>query len=107
MSKQDRVYQIVNLLHNDDKGYPVLDFLTKLSEQELVSLILYIGDAQKHKNEKIPLDKTRINVMIVVLQEIYDDNINKGLSIADELLEQIDILKEWQRLEKGTLLELI
>lgn len=53
------------------------------------------------------LDKTRINVMIVVLQEIYDDNINKGLSIADELLEQIDILKEWQRLEKGTLLELI
>lgn len=53
------------------------------------------------------LDKTRINVMIVVLQEIYDDNINKGLSIADELLEQIDILKELQRLEKGTLLELI
>jgi hypothetical protein len=57
--------------------------------------------------KKVPLDKTRINVMIVVLQEIYDDNINKGLSIADELLEQIDILKEWQRLEKGTLLELI
>ena len=57
--------------------------------------------------KKIPLDKTRINVMIVVLQEIYDGNINKGLSIADELLEQIDILKECQRLEKGTLLELI
>lgn len=57
--------------------------------------------------KKVPLDKTRINVMIVVLQEIYDDNINKGLSIADELLEQIDILKELQRLPKGTLLELI
>lgn len=57
--------------------------------------------------KKVPLDKARINVMIVVLQEIYDDNINKGLSIADELLEQIDILKELQRLEKGTLLELI
>ena len=57
--------------------------------------------------KKVPLDKTRINVMIVVLQDIYDDNINKGLSIADELLEQIDILKELQRLPKGTLLELI
>jgi hypothetical protein len=67
----------------------------------------FINKADGSVVKQIPLDKTRINVMIVVLQEIYDDNINKGLSIADELLEQIDILKEWQRLEKGTLLELI
>jgi hypothetical protein len=67
----------------------------------------FINKADGSVVKQIPLDKTRINVMIVVLQEIYDGNINKGLSIADELLEQIDILKEWQRLEKGTLLELI
>jgi len=67
----------------------------------------YINKIDGTSVEKIPLDKTRINVMIVVLQDIYDENINKGLSIADELLEQIDILKELQRLEKGTLLELI
>jgi hypothetical protein len=67
----------------------------------------YINKVDGTVIKQIPLDKTRINVMIVVLQEIYDDNINKGLSIADELLEQIDILKELQRLEKGTLLELI
>jgi hypothetical protein len=67
----------------------------------------YINKVDGTVIKQIPLDKTRIDVMIVVLQDIYDDNINKGLSIADELLEQIDILKEWQRLEKGTLLELI
>ena len=67
----------------------------------------YINKIDGTTVEKIPLDKARINVMIVVLQEIYDDHINKGLSIADELLEQIDILKELQRLPKGTLLELI
>ena len=67
----------------------------------------FINKADGSVVKQIPLDKTRINVMIVVLQDIYDDNINKGLSIADELLEQIDILKEWQRLETGTLLELI
>jgi hypothetical protein len=67
----------------------------------------FINKADGSVVKQIPLDKTRINVMIVVLQEIYDGNINKGLSTADELLEQIDILKELQRLEKGTLLELI
>ena len=105
MSKQDRVYQIVNLLHNDDKGYPVLDFLTKLSEQELVSLMLYIGDAQKHKNEKIPLDKTRI----FTLEELLGDLIMKidDAELRRELNKQSQLLLELGNLPKGTLLELI